>query len=64
MKVAKLLVALSGTLVLIAILVLPQIIEARRGRAAATPSPNVVRANRMLPLVRRYATTLPKTCAT
>jgi len=42
MKVAKLLVALSGTLVLIAILVLPQIIEARRGRAAVTPTPNVV----------------------
>ena len=42
MKVAKLLAALSGTLVLIAILVLPQIIEARRARAAVTPSPNVV----------------------
>ena len=69
MKVAKLLVALSGTLVLVAILVLPQIIEARRARAAGTPS-NVVqgqsnvtvgtqrhfenlRATEQLPVVRR-----------
>ena len=42
MKVAKLLVALSATLVLIAVLVLPQIIEARRGRAGVTSSPGVV----------------------
>src|SRR5215813_3529573 len=35
MKVAKLLAALSATLILIAVLVLPQIIEARRGRAPA-----------------------------
>ncbi|HSQ23079.1 MAG TPA: hypothetical protein VLN44_01645, partial [Pyrinomonadaceae bacterium] len=40
MKVAKLLVAMSGVFVLIAILVLPQIIEARRARAAMTPLPN------------------------
>jgi hypothetical protein len=36
MKVAKLLVALCGTLLVIAILVLPQIIEAKRAREAAT----------------------------
>lgn len=34
MKLAKLIVALSGTLLLVAILVLPQIIEAKRSRAA------------------------------
>src|SRR5215813_1274865 len=39
MKVAKLIVALSGTLVLIAILILPQIIEARRARATAPANP-------------------------
>src|SRR6185503_3335575 len=37
MKVAKLIVAVSGTLLLIAILVLPQIIEAKRTREAAMP---------------------------
>ncbi len=36
MKFAKLVVALAATLLLLAILVLPQIIEAKRARAAAT----------------------------
>jgi fibronectin type III domain protein len=39
MKVAKLLVALFGTILLVALLVLPQIIEAKRKRAASPPAP-------------------------
>ena len=40
MKVAKFIVALSAALVLIAVLVLPQINEARRAHAAASqPNP-------------------------
>src|SRR6476620_754671 len=38
MKFTKLLVALAGTLLLLAILVLPQVIEAKRARAALAAS--------------------------